>query len=137
MIEFGEIVQFHAVNAVYTQHIDSTYDSVNFDDPISTLSYYKRLRRVAHQNNFEGSSEQLDQRFDNIILILTEKGSKISAETQAHSIMRSAAEKIHNAFRTLNRNSHADIVVFMMSTIMVSDYRLIFLATDCLRDEME
>ena len=133
MIEDGETAQFFATNAIHTQHIDSTYDFVNFDDPISTLFYYQRLRRVVLQYHLEGSRKEFDQWLEVMLfLVLTQKDSKISAKAQAYSIMRSAAEKIHNAFRTLNQDSCAEIVVFVMGTIVESDSRLISLVGDYL-----
>ena len=137
MIEDEETIHFFVTNTIYIQNIDSTYDSVNFDDFVSTLSYYKRLRRFSRQNGIEDSSEELDQRFDNMTLVLTQEGSKISAEAQAHSIMRSAAEKIHKAFQKLNRNSYEKIVIFVSSTIVESDSRLLGLAAECLLAKLD
>ena len=73
------------------QQIDSTYDSVNFDDPISTLSYFKKIQ--------EGYTRISGEKIDRMIRHFKKNGSKISAEVQAHHIMRSAAEKIHVALR--------------------------------------
>jgi hypothetical protein len=41
--EDGERVRRYRASIIYIQHIDSTYDSVDFDDPISTLSYFKKI----------------------------------------------------------------------------------------------
>jgi hypothetical protein len=88
---------------IFIQQTDSTYDSVDFDDHISTLSYFKKLYRsfLSH------SEEEVDEMLNGMTLYFKEHGSKISAEVQAHHIMRSAAEKIHGAFRGLKRDMYA------------------------------
>ena len=80
----------------------NAYNSVNFDDPMSTLSYFKELCR-----SFLPRSGEVDEMWDNMTLVfkeLTEKGSKTSAEVRAHHILRSAVEKIHGAFRDSESN---------------------------------
>ena len=133
-----EKIQFFVANAIYIQHVDSTYDSINFDDPISTLSYYKRLRRFALLHNRESSKEDFDRWLEIVVMLVPkEKGSKISADVPAHSIMKSAAEEIHNAFRKLNRKSYANIAPFVMNVIIDADYRLFRLMEEYFPDEMK
>ena len=87
------------------QQTDNTYDSVNFDDPISTISYFAKLCQPYTRR----SEEELNQRFKGMMtqIIKTKDGSTKSAEVQVQHIMRSAAEKIHVAFREFNRDSIA------------------------------
>jgi viroplasmin and RNaseH domain-containing protein len=89
------------MGTIYIQQMDISYDSVDFDDPISTLSYFKKLYRSC---TFL-SEEEVERRWKSIMLFIkmkTEEGSTKSAEVQLHHIMRSAAEKIHGA---LNQDS--------------------------------
>ena len=91
---------------IYVQQTDTTYDSVDFDDLIATLSYFKKLYL-----SFALSSkpEDAEHFFDGLMLQInnkrTKKDSKVSAEIRAHQIMRLAAEKIHDALRELNHDS--------------------------------
>ena len=88
---------------IYIQHTDISYDSlslslfIDFDDPISTLSYSKKI----YQTVSRVSEEAIDQTFKTMRGIFTEdteNGSKPTAEVQAQHIMRSAVDKIHDAF---------------------------------------
>jgi len=132
LIEGEERVQSFMARIIYIQYMDTTYDSVNFDDPISTQSYYEKLYRAFSP----GSKEEIDKEIDIMMGIFkkdTEIGSKISAEVQAHHIMRSAAEKIHGAFRELNRDSpHATTAIFVMDVIRESETRLFRLVRACI-----
>ena len=79
------------------------YDSVNFDDPISTQSYFRKLCR-----HLSGLSRLTGEDFDHLMKLImtgTKKGSEKSVEIQAHHIMRAAAETIHDSFRELKRSS--------------------------------
>ena len=62
----------------------------------------------------------------------TVNGSKLSAEVQAQHIMRSAADKIHDAFRELNRDSYANTGIFVMDVLREADNRLLRLVKECL-----
>ena len=58
------------------------------------------------------SDEEVEEWFEELIHFLTlktETAPKIPAEVQAHQIMRSAAEKIHVAFRGLNQDLHVRV----------------------------
>jgi hypothetical protein len=100
---------------IYVQHIDTTYDSVDFDDFIFTLSYFRKLDHPLGQ----GSEEETNQKYENLMLLLsmvTERGLEKSAQVQVHQIMKSTAEKIHGAFRELNRDDS-----FLVTSILVMD----------------
>jgi len=88
---------------IYILKTDATYDSVNFDDPISTRSYFvKFCLDVTHTVSEE---EELNQTFKNLmsrIIMKTKDGSKQSAEGPIHLIMRSSSEKIHDIIREFN-----------------------------------
>ena len=85
---------------VYLHETDITYDSVNFDDPISTASYFTKL--------MAGKGEFCEILIDSMGQTVRSKdGSTQSAEVPMHHIMRSAAEKVHDAFREFNRDSSA------------------------------
>ena len=103
------------VKMLYVQQTDRSYDSVNFDDPISTLSYFKKLYQSF---TLILSSEEVDQHFNELMMHIikakTKKDSKKSAQVQAQHIMRLAAEKIHSAFQELNRDSVATTAQFVL-----------------------
>ena len=99
-IEYGEGKQQIMADMILVQHIDSTYDSVNFDDFISTLSYFIKLE----QYYLGISEEQADIRMENLNRKYFIEGA--ATRERAHQVMRSAAEKIHVAFRELDRDSH-------------------------------
>ena len=77
---------------IYIRHLDRTYDSVDFDDFISTLSYFTKLYQF---------SPAMDEGFTNMVLAFKMTSEK-SFEVQAQHIMRSTAEKIHGALQDLN-----------------------------------
>ena len=89
---------------IYLQQTDFTYDSVNFDDPVSTLSYFKKL----FQSFSRISDEEVEKIFKDMMGFINKRsmeGSIHSSEIQAQHIMKTAAEKIHTAFQELNRDS--------------------------------
>ena len=87
---------------IRVQQTDIAYDSVNFDDPISTIPYFTKLCQPFVQY----SEEELNRLFKGLMM-RTKDGSTKSVEVQMQHIMRSAAEKIHGAFREYNRDSIA------------------------------
>ena len=133
MIKDGEIYQGFLARIIFVQHTDISYDSVNFDDPISTLSYFKKV----YQSFTRDSEEDVDQMFRRMMQVFTETGSEKSAEVQALHIMRSAAEKIHNAFRELNPNTFGNTANFVANVIMEATDSLIFLYRDCIGEDYE
>ena len=101
----------------YFQQVDFAYDSVDFDDPISTLSYFKKFY-LSFTRNIKGA----EQSFDAFMVRISEsqktkEGSKKSSEVEVHDIMRSAAKEIHDAFRELNQNSIANTCNIVMSAM--------------------
>ena len=133
MIEKEEIAGDLFVRIIYLQRTDSTYDSVNFDDPIATLSYFKRL----YQNFLQSPDEVVDKYFKDMMKLFklrgglrTKEGSTNSAEVQAQHIMRSAAEKVHIAFQESNKDS---FVVF--EVINEAFGSLLGLMHDCISDD--
>jgi glutaredoxin-related protein len=80
---------------IYLQQTDMTYDSVNFDDHMSTLSYFAKLSQPFFKDNAEEKAKSYVARIT--------KQRKV----QAQDIMRSAAEKIHVVFRESNPDSIA------------------------------
>ena len=129
VIEGGEEVQQYVAGIICIQHMDiTTYNSVNFDDPISTLSYYKKIYRCYSQD----SEEEIDGTFEFLMEFFTTRGSKISAEVRMHHIIRSTAEKIHSAFQELSRDPYLITSKFVMELIAEADQRFISLIHDCI-----
>ena len=107
--------------------MDFTYDSVNFDDPVSNLSYFKKLYRCFF---VRASDEMVDNLFRDLMEIYrttTKDGGGgggggsttitattiTTAEAEALRIMRSTAEKIHGALRDLNQDSFKFVLLVM------------------------
>ena len=134
MVEDGENTQGFMAKIIWTQHVDATYDSVNFDDPISTLFYFKKI-----EQSFFGVSDETDylESMMWFFKMRTEEGSKISAEVQMHQIMRSAAEKIHGAFRKFNRDSSvtSTTAIFVNRVIWEAKISLLHLMKDCIDED--
>jgi hypothetical protein len=103
---------------VYVQRVDTTYDSVDFDDPISTLSYFREIFRICH-----GRDEDNDRMITDLMLIL-KRSSDQSAEVQAQHIMRSAAEKIHGVIRELKQDSIVIASEFVAYTMQEAFHNL-------------
>ena len=82
-IEYGEGKQQIMADMILVQHIDSTYDSVNFDDFISTLSYFIKLE----QYYLGISEEQADIRMENLNRKYFIEGA--ATRERAHQVMRS------------------------------------------------
>jgi len=125
VVEDGELALGLLASIIYIQQTDVTYDSVNFDDPISTLSYFKKL----YQSFSRASEEEVDQLFKDLTRLMKYEGSK-SAEVEAQHIMRSAAEKIHVAFRELNQDSIANTANFVFLVLKEAVGSLIDLVQD-------
>jgi hypothetical protein len=137
VIESGGDIQRSIKWTIYVQHIDATYDSVNFDDPISTLSYFKKIGLPF----FNRSEDAVDEMFKRMTLIFnkrTEKGSKLFPEVQAQQIMRSAAEKVHLAFQELNRDHSYTTTVLIVGEVIAEAWStLARLTRDCINEEHE
>lgn len=122
MVEDGELALGLLASIIYIQQTDITYDSVNFDDPLSTLSYFKKL----YQSFSRASEEEVDQLFKDMTRLIKHEASN----SEAHQIMRSAAEKIHNAFRDLNQDSIANTAHFVFLVLKEAVEGLINLVED-------
>ena len=102
---------------ISVQKVDAAYDSVNFDDPISTLSHFKKICRPFTLMSEEETDKHFNELMVQIIKQNTKKGTEKAAAVKAQHIMRLAAEKIHVAFRELNRDSIATTAKFMQVVI--------------------
>jgi hypothetical protein len=72
---------------------------------VSVSIFYKHgVRLFAKRRSSEGQAKLV---LNGLTLWFKEHGSEISAEVQAHHIMRSAVEKIHEAFWELKRSLYA------------------------------
>jgi hypothetical protein len=126
VIEDEEFALKYMVNMIYVQRLDNTYDSVNFDDPISTLSYFKKL----FQSFSRSSDKEIDILFKELVRRLKTRSDSESVEAEAQRIMRSAAEKIHGAFRDLKHDSITDTTAFVHLAFVEAFEGLIDLVPD-------
>jgi hypothetical protein len=103
----GETKQNNMVKIIYIQYVVyTTYDSVDFDDPISTTSYFKKLYLLLL--GAPELEEQIDEIFEQLTQFFKgkiEKGSKKPIDVEGQHIMKSAAEKIHGNFRDIKPGS--------------------------------
>lgn len=95
------------------QQTDLAYDSVNFDDPISTASYFTKLSSCLTDPEGKGHGlpeEEFDQWLRTLmkqnIKFTNKDGSTQSVEVRIHNVLRTAAEKVHDALRQYNRDSN-------------------------------
>ena len=123
---------------VYVQQTNIAYDSVNFDDPISTLSYFKKLYlSFALSMSSEEAGRHFDDLMSRIINTKTKKDSNESLEAKAQRIMRLAAEKMHAAFRELNQDSIADTAEVLMLVMLDALKSLTDLAYESVDDSVD
>jgi hypothetical protein len=102
-INQGKRKQEYLKRIIYIRHVDITYyDSVDFDDVISTLSYFIKLYQFLPAH----SEKEVD--FTDMLLVF-KRGS--DSEVQAQRIMRSTAEKIHGALRDFNPDSLSTVLL--------------------------
>jgi len=97
-IEEDVEIQNLLVKAMFVQQTDITYyDSVDFDDFKSTLSYFKKLFL-----SFTPDAEKGEESFENLMTLVRNRKieglSRESADAKVLQVMRTAAEKIHDAF---------------------------------------
>jgi len=107
---------------IYVQQTDTTYDSVDFDDYKSTISYFKKLF-LSFTPNPEDAEKIFDHIMTQILNNRTKKDSKTFADIRIHQIMKSAAERIHNALRELDHDSiptTAQLVMDVMNEALIS-----------------
>ena len=128
-IEDGQKTRSLLLKMIYVQQADIAYDSVNFDDPISTLSYFASLY-ISFALNSEGAEQIFNSFIMRIIKKKTKEGSTKSAEVQAQDIMRLAAEKIHGALRGLKWDSVTITAEFLLLVMNEALKSLIELLND-------
>ena len=90
---------------IVIRQTDITYDSINFEDPLSTISYFERICQPFTPHSVEEFNQLFEILMMQIINMGTKDDSTISAEFQAQHIIRSTAEKIHGVLRELNRDA--------------------------------
>ena len=77
------------------QRTDTTYDSVDFGDPMSNVSYFKKLLEAKGMRQ-----KDVDLIVNKIMARIIDKETKDGMK--ALSIMKSTADKIHGAFQKLS-----------------------------------
>jgi hypothetical protein len=114
------------VKMIYAQQTDIAYDSVDFDDPASTLSYFTKLYL-----SFTDNTKEVEEHFkETMMWIIKKKTKEGSNEVRAQHIMRLAAEKIHGAFRELKRDKVVTTSEFVIQVILEAMSSLIDLMDD-------
>ena len=118
-IKGTKIMQDHLETMICIRKVDfAYYDSVNFDDPISTILYFKKFYTSIRRTR---STEENGKGFDLFMMRLirkkTREGLEKSAKVEIHEIMRSAAKKVHDAFQELNQDSTAKTATIVVNAI--------------------
>ena len=85
------------------QRTDTTYDSVDFDDPMSIISYFKKLCQVTLWK----SEEEADFLVDSMMTQIMDKETRddsLEYAAKAISVMILTAKEIHGALQELGRD---------------------------------
>lgn len=125
VISADEDIQETLVKTIFVQQVDFAYDSVNFDDFISTKSYFTKLYM-----SFTGNSEE---KFNTLMSMM----KKNNYEAEAQHIMRSAAEKIHSVMRELKQDSIVIVSEFVTLVMQEAIHRLIILMYESIAAEFD
>jgi len=119
------------------QQTDITYDSVNFDDPISTTSYFAKLCLPFFSISEEEINKRLNYHMTKFANKKAKDGSPKSLEVKLHAIMRLAAEKIHGALQEFNQDSTRIAITYKLVMLALGEVNQGFsnLVLDCDDDE--
>lgn len=100
---------------------DREYNTVDFDDPVATLTYFKKLCASV----FVSSTDEMDQHFDTLSGLMDAAEVCITGD-QAHGIMRTAAENVHNSFQRLK---HGELGATVQSVLLETTHAFFALHT--------
>jgi hypothetical protein len=113
--------RFAVAKIIFIQRIDTTYDSVDFGDPMSIITYFKQLCKYT----LADSQEEVDRVIDGVVLRIYNKEAKDDSikfpGVKTLAIMRSTAKKIHDAFQELGRDEDHSTVKTAMSVLGALD----------------
>ena len=122
-INFFESVKKSVTKIILIQQTDSTYGSVDFDDPVALISYFSKLC-----HSFTGESEEVVDRFiyEMMVHIFLKDATSMDDSikvpgAKALDIMRSAAEMVHGAFLELGRDEDHSTVKTVHFVLMVME----------------
>ena len=91
-------------NLIWIQRTNSTYDSVNFRDRTSIITYFKKLCQATSLMSEEGVDLEINNLMARIIYKEMKDGSTRFPGVKALAIMKLTADKIHGAFQELGRD---------------------------------
>ncbi|KAF8883618.1 hypothetical protein CPB84DRAFT_1789866, partial [Gymnopilus junonius] len=83
---------FFMMKGVLILKIDREYDNVDFEDPVATLEYFKKLYSAVLDN----APDEVDERFRALDRMLKPVGTSVLGD-QVQLIMKDAAERVHIA----------------------------------------
>lgn len=126
----SEIALGLLASVIYIQKADMEYEKINFEDFTETYQYFKKL----YQTFTRIPDEEVDALFMDFNRLLKVKGDT-SMGTQAHEIMRKAAEQIHTAFQELNEDSISATANFVLLVMKEALENLIELIQDAEDDD--
>ncbi|KAF8971930.1 hypothetical protein BDZ97DRAFT_1153950 [Flammula alnicola] len=132
LVEDSEIALGLLASIIYIQQADMQYDKIDFDDPIATLAYFKKL----YQSFSRIPADEVDELFKDLTRLM-KLGGENNPELQGHRIMRTAAEQIHVAFQELNQDSISNTANFVLLVMRDALEGLIELVQDTEDDDSD
>jgi len=97
---------------ILVQQTDATYDSVDFGDPMSIMTYFEKILQVT-----TGLSEEKVHSYILVVRAIymeTKDDSMQIPGLKALSIMKSTADKIHGALQGLGPDEDPSAVMFFV-----------------------
>jgi len=111
-IKQGEQVRKMMTRMILVQQTDATYDSVDFGDPMSIMTYFEKILQVT-----TGLSEEKVHSYILVVRAIymeTKDDSMRIPGLKALSIMKSTADKIHGALQGLGPDEDPSAVMFFV-----------------------
>jgi len=132
IVEDSEVALGLLASVIYIQQVDMSYDKVNLEDPMQTLSHFKKL----YQSFVRLPAEEVDVLFKDLNHLL-KIGGENNSEVEAHRIMKNASEQIHIAFQELSQESIATTANFVLQVMRDALESLIDLVQDAEDDDSD
>ena len=124
-IDDSELALGLLASIIYIQQADRSFNQVDLQDPLATLTYFKNLYQAFSRD----SPEEVNELFKNLTRLMRLAGPN-DVEGEAHEIMRTAAEQVHAAFQDLNEDSISNTANYVLSVMREALQSLIGLVED-------
>lgn len=131
-IDDSELALGLLASVIYIQHADKDFHQVDLQDPLATLTYFKAL----YQAFSRVPPEEVEDLFKDLTRLMG-LGGHNNSEGEAHRIMRTAAEQVHDAFQNLNQDSISNTANYVLSVMREALENLIGLVQDTEDDDSD